>query len=306
MSFPADIKNCMKDCILSILWAKDDVFNFFENNNCTRSDLKVLSNYKDKEKGLSRSAMIDQLFKKLSQRPDNGLGQFRSMLQSLLDWSHFDTYYFDKIKKLDRNTAEGNLAHLRQLQEIRDAKIQKSRRLKEQKDKSIQKPKYDIEQLLKIFHDLYQNKISRQKRGYELEKILMELAKSSKLEISNPFKVCGEQIDGTIKYDGEHYLIEAKWQDKTMSNEAVYQFAIKVEGKMYGRGFFVSIQGFSDNVVRSIVHGKSLKTIFVDGEDVALVLEEHLSFKQMLDNKVKAAQTRGEIYINPITGKSKI
>ncbi len=296
----------MKDCILSILWAKDDVYNFFKNNNCNSADLKVLAKYKDRENGLSRSAMIDRLFGNLSQRSDKGLGQFRSMLQSLLDWSHFDTYYFDKIKKLDRNTAERNLAHLRQLQEIRDAKIQKGRRLKEQKNKSIQKPKYDLEQLLKIFHDLCQNKITPQKRGYELEKILLELAKSSKLETTNPFKVCGEQIDGTIKYEGEHYLIEAKWQDKAMSNEAVYQFAGKVEGKMYGRGFFISIQGFSDNVVRSIVHGKSLKTIFVDGEDVALILEEHLSFKQMLDNKIKAAQTRGEIYINPVSGKSKI
>ena len=123
--------------------------------------------------------------------------------------------------------------------------------------------------------------------------------------MTEPFKVNGEQIDGAVKYDGEHYLIEAKWQDKVASNEPVYQFVGKVEGKMYGRGLFVSINGFSDHVVTSVVAGKAIKTIFVDGEDLVLVLEGHLSFTQMLDRKVKAAQTKGLIYVHPISGSSK-
>ena len=59
-------------------------------------------------------------------------------------------------------------------------------------------------------------------------------------------------------------MIEAKWHDSAASNEPVYQFVGKVEGRMYGRGTFVSVQGFSENVVRSIVVGKAIKTIFVD------------------------------------------
>ena len=46
--------------------------------------------------------------------------------------------------------------------------------------------------------------------------------------------------------------------------------------------------------------------MFVDGEDLMMVLESLQSFSQMLDKKVKAAQIKGEIYINAITGKSKI
>ncbi len=52
--------------------------------------------------------------------------------------------------------------------------------------------------------------MSVQKRGYELEKILLELSKTSGLEVTEPFRVNGEQIDGSIKFDGEHYIIEAK------------------------------------------------------------------------------------------------
>ena len=75
---------------------------------------------------------------------------------------------------------------------------------------------------------------------------------------------------------------------------------------MYGRGIFVSVHGFSNNVVQSIVTGKALKTVFIDGEDLIYVLEERLSFRQLIDVKVKAAQTRGDIYIHPLSKKSKL
>ncbi|ABB74995.1 Restriction endonuclease [Nitrosospira multiformis ATCC 25196] len=103
------------------------------------------------------------------------------------------------------------------------------------------------------------------RRGYALEEILQSLSKLYALEVTEPYRINGEQIDGAIKYDGEHYIIEAKWQDKASSNEAVYQFAGKIEGKMYGRGLFISIHGFSENVINSLVTGKAIKTVFVDG-----------------------------------------
>jgi len=38
---------------------------------------------------------------------------------------------------------------------------------------------------------------------------------------------------------------------------------------------------------------------------VALVLEGHLTLRDMIDRKVKAAQTKGLIYIHPISGAEK-
>ncbi|BDV41213.1 hypothetical protein GURASL_01360 [Geotalea uraniireducens] len=300
MSFPNDIKGCMKDCILSVLWPKHDIYTFLGDHGCTSADLKVIAQFKDE--GMTRSKMIDVMFEHLSSLPTGGLGPFRSMLQSLLNWSRFDPYYFDNLKKLDRSKAQKCLDHLRQLQEIRDAKIVTDRQKRETADSAKQKPQISISGLLDEFLELHAGKTSPSKRGYALESILGGLSKLAGLEMTEPFKVIGEQIDGAVKYDGEHYLIEAKWQDKAASNEPVYQFVGKVEGKMYGRGLFVSINGFSDHVVKSVVTGKAIKTIFVDGEDLVLVLEGHLSFSQMLDRKVKAAQTRGLIYVHPISG----
>ena len=303
MTFPADIKGCMKDCILSLFWPRKDIVGFFEKHGCTKAEIASVP--LEGESALKRHEIVDALFIALAARSDDGLGPFRAMLQSLLNWSHFDPYYFDKLRKLDRSAAARNLEHLRQLQEIRDAKIKADRDRRAADEAARQQPKASLEQLRTEYLDLLANKISRQQRGYALERILAELSRLSRLETTEAFRLNGEQVDGAVKFDGEHYLIEAKWQERTASNEPVYQFAGKVAGKLYGRGLFVSVNGFSPEVIRSLVMGKEIQTLFIDGEDLILVLEGHLTFRDMIDRKVKAAQTKGLIYVHPISGAEK-
>jgi len=38
---------------------------------------------------------------------------------------------------------------------------------------------------------------------------------------------------------------------------------------------------------------------FSEGEDMVLVLEGHVGYPKMLDAKIKAAQTRGLVYVHP-------
>lgn len=302
MSFPSDIKGAMRDCILKLFWPRNDIVHFFTDNGCTSSDITILGDPKD----TLRYKLVDKMFEHLSTKPDGDLGPFRAMLQSLTNYSQFDPYYFDTITKLNRADAERSIQHLRQLQEIRDSKIKDDRKIREAKAVQSHNSKQSLDSLKNRYIELLQGAVTPQRRGYELEGILQELGKLSTLEVTEPFRVNGEQIDCALKFEGEHYLLEAKWQDKASANEPVYQFVGKIEGKFYGRGIFVSVNGFSENVVSSLVHGKAIKTIFVDGGDLMLVLEGFQSLSQMLDKKVKAAQIKGEIYIDAITGKSKI
>lgn len=302
-SFPADIKGCMKDCILSLFWPRKAIVGFFEKHGCTKAEVGRLQI--NGENAPKRHEIVDALFETLAARPDNGLGPFRAMLQSLLTWSHFDPYYFEKLRKLDQAAATRNLEHLRQLQEIRDSKIKADRVRRATQEAVRQQPTASLAELRTEYLDLLANKTSRQQRGYALERILAELARLSRLETTEAFRVNGEQVDGAVKFDGEHYLIEAKWQEKSASNEPVYQFAGKVAGKLYGRGLFISVNGFSLEVIRSLVIGKEIQTLFIDGEDLILVLEGHLTMREMIDRKVKAAQTKGLIYVHPISGTEK-
>jgi hypothetical protein len=163
MSFPADIKGCMKDCILSLFWPRKDIVGFFEKHGCTKAEIAPLQ--LEGEHALKRHEVVDALFSALAARSDNGLGPFRAMLQSLLSWSHFDPYYFDKLRKLDRNTANKNLEHLRQLQEIRDAKIKADRERRAAQEAARKQPTASLDQLRAEYLDLLADKTSRQQRG---------------------------------------------------------------------------------------------------------------------------------------------
>lgn len=163
MSFPADIKGCMKDCILSLFWPRKDIVGFFEKHGCTKAEIAPLQ--LEGENALKRPEVVDALFAALAVRSDQGLGPFRAMLQSLLNWSHFDPYYFDKLRKLDRGTANKNREHLRQLQEIRDAKIKADREHRAAQEAVQQKPTASLDQLRAEYLDLLANKTSRQQRG---------------------------------------------------------------------------------------------------------------------------------------------
>lgn len=304
LTYPKEITDCMRDCILAIFWPKKDIVAFLRNNNCTARDLQDVVNYE--ETGIGRAEIVDRTFARLHARDDGGFGQFRAILKSLIEWTHFDPYYFGKLKKLDEAEAKRRLTHLRQLREIRDAKVKREQEERERRSQQAVKKGPSLEELHKTYIELFQGKVgSYQERGYKLESLLQGLASREGLETSEPFKVVGEQIDGTIKLDGEYYIVEAKWQDHATASNALYHFAYKVEGKLYGRGFFVSINGFSQDSLTALSRGKSLRTILIDGGDLGLVTEGLLSMSQMLSAKVKAAQTAGRIYVDPMSLREK-
>jgi len=304
-SLPHDIKQCMRECILNIFWARKDIFSFFQNNGVPKTVLRNIERFDEEQ--INRAKMVEIVFDTLSARPDGGLGPFRSMLKALTEWSHFDAYYFDKLRKLDRNQAQSKLNHLRQLVEIRDAKIREDRKRQEHAKKTSQDASLSQKRsdLLARFLNAFQNSMNPQRRGYEFERIITNIASMEGLQVTTPFKSNGEQIDGGLKFDGENYIIEAKWHDKSASTEPLYAFAKKVEGKMYGRGIFISVNGFNPEPVTGLITGKALNTILVDGEDLTLSLEGVTTFSEMLSRKISAAQLKGQIYIHSVKQKSK-
>ena len=68
MSFPADIKGCMKDCILSLFWPRKDILGFFEKHGCTKAEVGRLQI--DGENPLKRHEIVVTLFETLAARAD--------------------------------------------------------------------------------------------------------------------------------------------------------------------------------------------------------------------------------------------
>ncbi len=112
MKFPKEIQNILKECILNIIWPKEDIISFLKKHGCTKEDLAPVRKYKD----LTRDKIVYLVFKKLISSNDGGYSKFISMNRALLNWTSFNKHYFEKLNKLNIEDAEKVLAELKEAQ----------------------------------------------------------------------------------------------------------------------------------------------------------------------------------------------
>lgn len=297
--FAPDLKRMLKDCILSIFWPKKEIISFFKDCQCSDDFLKSIN------QDLKRHEIIDVVFASLSDRADNGTLQFNLMLESLVKWSHFDDFWFKQEGKLDIGAAKQKIEALKKAKEKNIDRIKQNVDKQEIINREKNAKAEGLQALKDNFYTISLSSETNQKRGYAFEKFLSSLARYYDLKVSDPFKINGTQIDGTIKYEGENYTIEAKWHSKELSDEPLMAFAHKQEINMHGRGVFISVNGYTRGALSMLERSSVKNTILVDGEDITLVLDDFITFPKMLDAKIHAAQTQGRFYINPITQKPK-
>jgi hypothetical protein len=135
-----------------------------------------------------------------------------------------------------------------------------------------------------------------QKRGFAFEKFLNSLFMLFDLEPKESFRIVGEQIDGAFTFDGNDFLLEAKWQEKPIELGELYKFGGKIEGRLkLTLGLAVSINGFTQDYNES--KSASLKTmLLMDGADLITVLENRIDLKDMLFRKRRHASDTGDIF----------
>ncbi len=137
---------------------------------------------------------------------------------------------------------------------------------------------------------------NRQKAGFELERILTKLFDVYGLSPREPFRVVGEQIDGSIEYKNEIYLIEAKWTSSSIDEGELLKFRGKIEGKsQFTRGIFISINGFTEEALDQIKQGKQPSFFLMDGYDLAMILEAQYSLSDLLYQKLRKLCEEGKM-----------
>jgi hypothetical protein len=136
----------------------------------------------------------------------------------------------------------------------------------------------------------------RQAAGYSFEKVLNRLFALNSLDPREPFKLIGEQIDGSFELDHEIYLLEAKWEKEPANEATLLVFRGKIEGKsQFTRGVFISLNGITNEAEQAITKGKQPNFFTVDGYDLSVVLQGHIGLDDLFRCKLRKLAEEGII-----------
>ncbi len=140
--------------------------------------------------------------------------------------------------------------------------------------------------------------ISPQKRGFDLEALFFDLLAFYEFDHTKPYRTgAGEQIDGHFRYEKFDYLVEAKWTDGLTKQPDLSIFDGKIRGKAQStRGFFLSANGFDENAIAKF-SGDAPRIVLMTGEDLALVLNNQVSFDDAMKAKIDAIVRKGQILL---------
>jgi hypothetical protein len=138
----------------------------------------------------------------------------------------------------------------------------------------------------------------RQAAGLSLEPMLNRLFELHSLAPREPFRVVGEQIDGSFELDNEVYLLEAKWHKEPRPVADLYVFREKIEGKSkFTRGVFVSINGVSKEATAAITQGKQPNFFIVDGYDLLMCLQDSTDLAVFLRRRQRLLAEQGRVTV---------
>lgn len=153
--------------------------------------------------------------------------------------------------------------------------------------------------LNQLLDDLIKLKIlSPQERGYEFEKFLNKFFDAFDMEPRTPFRLKGEQIDGSIECDKNIYLVEARWQNHQVGSSELLVLHGKVRGKAtWSRGIFISYSGFTTDGLGAFASGRPTNLICVSGQDLYFVLDGGMPLDKVLSIKSRLAAEENRPYV---------
>ena len=140
--------------------------------------------------------------------------------------------------------------------------------------------------------------IDRQSAGLKLETVLNRLFELHGLSPREPFRLTGEQIDGSFQLDYEIYLVEAKWHQEPRPAADLYVFREKIEGKSkFTRGVFLSINGVTNQAKEAITHGKQPNFFVIDGYDLMMLLDDNIELGTFLRQRQRLLAEEGRVCV---------
>jgi len=177
------------------------------------------------------------------------------------------------------------------------AREQELRRL-EQEQRQVRARQLPL--LLAEFEQFASND-SHQHRGYLLQDLLPRLFDCFGLPVARSFtrNDGGEQIDGAFRFDGWTYIVECRWRERVADIRDLD--GLKGQISRSGRqtmGVFLSVMGWSPNVVGLLKQNPDKAILLFDGFDLRTVLSGDVDLLTLLRKKVDGLNLRGEPFVS--------
>lgn len=105
----------------------------------------------------------------------------------------------------------------------------------------------------------------------------------------------GEQIDGAFEMEGWHYLVECRW--RKLPADVRDLDGLRGQLDRSGRqtmGLFLSINGWSANVIPLLKQSRDKSIVLMDGYDLRAALSGNVDLWQLMQAKVRALNLSGE------------
>jgi len=138
----------------------------------------------------------------------------------------------------------------------------------------------------------------RNRAGLCLERLLNRLFEIFELQPRRPFRVVGEQIDGSFLFDSHVYLMESKWELTPLPEADLLIFRGKIEGKStFTRGVFIALNDISNPARDAITRGKAPSFFVMNGHDLLMILSEAISLPDFLRQRVRLLGEEGRVCV---------
>jgi len=295
--YPPEVIQALKEALRNIYWYKDDLRLFFlscevPNNIITKQGWHDPQEYKVR--------IVGNVLDDLISMGETGLGYIRRTIQTILDIHNFD--YLRSLEdgatkvSADRKSVEV----LREMVMKHDATIIKEREERATRTDNLanaaKRWNDAIERLQRQFYELVKTE-DRQKRGFLFQDFLFELFKAHDLNPRGSFRIIGEEIDGAFEFEMTQFLLEAKWEKDPLGAAPLDSFSKKVERKLENTlGLFVALNGFTEDGLEAF-SGTRPSIILMDGEDLAVVLQGLVDFRDLLKRKVRYTSQTGNPFL---------
>lgn len=291
----------LRDALASVAWFKKELGRLLRTS--LRENPELLAGLDFSKDGPSKRENADVLVDRLMDGESRYQGVTLRLMMELAAMERFPD--IERLPEPDKGLRLGEaraaVARLRAATKPLADRIAEQERLAKERernreaDAALRKFADDVADLKTRFLDLSAMTDAR-RRGYAFEPFLADLFKIFDMEPRLAYSTEIEQIDGSLTFDTDDYIVEAKWTADTVSREKADAFAAKVRRKgKNALGLMVSINGFSGPALKA--YAEETPFLTMDGGDLFLVLDGRLRLDDLLRAKKRHANETGSCHL---------